>query len=94
MIKVLFVCHGNICRSPMAQYIFQNMIDKDGLTNQFYIDSAATSTEEIGNGLHYGTRSKLDKVGIPYGNHRAYQISNQDYEKYDYIIGMDEASEV
>ena len=92
MIKVLFVCHGNICRSPMAQYIFQNMIDKDGLTDQFYIDSAATSTEEIGNGLHYGTRSNLDEVGIPYENHRAYQISKQDYEKYDYIIGMDEAN--
>ena len=92
MIKVLFVCHGNICRSPMAQYIFQNMIDKDGLTNQFFIDSAATSTEEIGNGLHYGTRRKLDEVGVPYGNHRAYKISKQDYEKYDYIIGMDEAN--
>ncbi len=91
MIKVLFVCHGNICRSPMAQYIFQNMVDKAGMTDRFYIDSAATSTEEIGNGLHYGTRNKLNEVGIPYGDHKAYQISKPDYEKYDYIIGMDEA---
>ena len=92
MIKVLFVCHGNICRSPMAQYIFQNMVDKAGMTDRFYIDSAATSTEEIGNGLHYGTRNKLNEVGIPYGDHKAYQISKPDYEKYDYIIGMDEAN--
>ena len=92
MIKVLFVCHGNICRSPMAQYIFQNMVDKAGMTDRFYIDSSATSTEEIGNGLHYGTRNKLKEVGIPYGDHKAYQISKPDYEKYDYIIGMDEAN--
>ena len=92
MIKVLFICHGNICRSPMAQYVFQYMIDQKGLTGKFYIDSAATSTEEIGNGLHYGTRNKLNEVGIPWGHHRARQISPKDYQKYDYLIGMDEAN--
>lgn len=91
-IHILFVCHGNICRSPMAQYVFQNMIDQEGLTDQFFIDSAATSTEEIGNGLHYGTRNKLDEEGIPWGNHLARQITKRDYDTYDFIIGMDEAN--
>ena len=61
MIKVLFICHGNICRSTMAQYVFQNLIDRHNLTDQFYIDSAATSREEIGNPIHHGTRRKLKK---------------------------------
>ena len=68
MIKVLFVCHGNICRSTMAQYVFQNLIDRRNLTDQFYIDSAATSREEIGNPVHHGTRRKLKEVGIPCGD--------------------------
>ena len=89
MIKVLFVCHGNICRSTMAQYVFQDMVNKRGLSDQFYIDSAATSTEEIGNGVHYGTRNKLREVGIPCGDHRARQMSRKDYDRFDYIIGMD-----
>ena len=59
MIRVLFICHGNICRSTMAQYVFQNLIDRHDLTDQFYIDSAATSREEIGNPVHHGTRRKL-----------------------------------
>ena len=92
MIKILFVCPGNICRSTMAQYVMQYLVDLEGLSNEFYIDSAATSTEEIGNGIHYGTRAKLDEVGIPYGDHRAYQITKPDYDKYDYIIGMDTAN--
>ena len=89
MIRVLFVCHGNICRSTMAQYVFQDMVNKSGLSDQFYIDSAATSTEEIGNGVHYGTRNKLREVGIPCGDHRARQMNRKDYDKFDYIIGMD-----
>lgn len=89
MIKVLFICHGNICRSTMAQYVFQDMVNKSGLSDQFYIDSAATSTEEIGNGVHYGTRNKLREVGIPCGDHRARQMNRKDYDKFDYIIGMD-----
>lgn len=89
MIKVLFVCHGNICRSTMAQYVMQYLVDKRGLSDCFYIDSAATSTEEIGNRPHRGTQAKLYEVGIPCGDHRAVQMKRSDYEKYDYLIGMD-----
>ncbi|MCF0134381.1 MAG: low molecular weight phosphotyrosine protein phosphatase [Blautia sp.] len=90
MIKILFVCHGNICRSPMAQYVLQDMVNKRHLESLFEIDSAATSTEEIGNGVHYGTRSKLKQAGIPCGNHKARQLSWRDYDAYDFFIGMDE----
>ena len=74
MTKILFVCHGNICRSPMAQYVLQDMVEKRGIADQFYIDSAATSREEIGNPVHHGTRRKLKEVGIPCGDHRARQL--------------------
>lgn len=90
MIKVLFVCHGNICRSPMAQYVMQDLITRRGLTDCIYVDSAATSTEEIGNRVHRGTRGKLYEMGIPCGDHRAVQLKRSDYEKYDYLIGMDD----
>lgn len=89
-IKVLFICHGNICRSPMAQYVMQHLVNERGLTDCFYIDSAATSTEEIGNRVHHGTRGKLREMGIPCGDHRAVQLKRSDYEKYDYLIGMDD----
>ena len=89
MIKVLFVCHGNICRSTLAQSMFQDMINKRGLSDRFYIDSAATSREEIGNGPHYGTVSKLREVGIPVVPHRARQMTRADYDNFDYLIGMD-----
>lgn len=89
MIKILFVCHGNICRSTMAQFVFQDMVNKRGLQDQFYIDSAATSREEIGNPPHYGTVSKMREVGIPVLKHYATQMTKQDYEDYDYLIGMD-----
>lgn len=89
MIKVLFVCHGNICRSTMAQCMFQDMVNKNGLSDRFYIDSAATSREEIGNGPHYGTVQKLREVGIPVVPHRARQMTHADYDNYDYLIGMD-----
>lgn len=92
MINVMFVCHGNICRSTMAQYVLQDMVKKLGLESNFYIDSAATSTEEIGNGVHHGTRRKLAEVGIPCGNHRAVRLTKQDYREYDYLIGMDSAN--
>ena len=65
MIKVLFICHGNICRSTMAQYVLQDMVNNQGIADRFYIDSAATSYEEIGNGVHPGTRNKLKSEGIP-----------------------------
>lgn len=89
MIKVLFICHGNICRSTMAEYVMKYLIIQEGFSDEFYIDSAATSREEIGNGVHRGTRDKLKEVGIPCGNHRARQMTIRDYEEFDYIIGMD-----
>ena len=89
MIKVLFICHGNICRSTMAQFVFQDMVNKRGLQNEFYINSAATSREEIGNPPHYGTVQKMREVGIPIVKHRAVQMTKQDYDDYDYIIGME-----
>ena len=92
MIKVLFVCHGNICRSTMAQYVMQDMVEKLGISEQFYIDSAATSYEEIGNVVHRGTRQKLTQEGIYCGNHRARHIELSDYDTFDYIIGMDTAN--
>lgn len=90
MIKVIFLCHGNICRSPLAQSVFTHKVKELGLEDQFYIDSMATSTEEIGNPPHRGTVRKLQEVGIPLVPHRAKQIAWSDYDKFDYIIGMDD----
>lgn len=92
MIKVLFICHGNICRSTMSQSVFEYMVKQAGLKEKFEIDSAATSREEIGNGPHYGTRNKLAQVGIPVIPHRARQLTREDYLYYDYLIGMDTAN--
>jgi len=89
MTKVLFICHGNICRSTMAESVFTDMVNKLGLSDEFMINSAATSTEEIGNGPHRGTVAKLRAVGIPVVPHRARQMTRADYDNYDYIIGMD-----
>ena len=89
MIKVLFICHGNICRSTMAQYVLEDMVKKQGLEDLFEIDSAATSREEIGNGVHHGTRRKLAEMGIPCGDHCARQVTKADYEYYDYLLIMD-----
>lgn len=90
MIKVLFCCHGNICRSPMAEYVMKDLVTRRGLSDCFCIDSAATSTEEIGNGVHRGTRGKLREVGIYCGDHRARQMKRADYDRYDYLIVMDD----
>ena len=89
MTRVLFVCHGNICRSVSAHYILQDMIDKRGLSTEFQIDSAATSTEEIGNAIYPPMRAELEHRGIPIGNHRARQVKRSDYDAWDYIIAMD-----
>lgn len=90
MIRIMFVCHGNICRSPMAEFVFRDMVQKEGLEHLFQIASSATSTEEIGNPVHTGTRNKLMEYGILTGQKKAVQLRKNDYEKYDYIIGMDQ----
>lgn len=89
MIRVLFVCLGNICRSPMAECIFKQMVAKRGLTEQFYINSAATSTEEWGNPIYPPARRKLQEMGVPIADHRAVQMMAGDYARYDLLIGMD-----
>ncbi|MCM1493967.1 MAG: low molecular weight phosphotyrosine protein phosphatase [Muribaculaceae bacterium] len=89
MIKILFICHGNICRSTMAQSVFTHMATRLGLLDHFEIDSAATSREELGNPPHYGTVQKLKKENIPLIPHRARQMTRDDYVYYDYLIGMD-----
>ena len=91
-IKVLFICHGNICRSTMAQSVLTHLVAQHHLEDNFLIDSAATSREEIGNPPHYGTVNKLRQVGIPVVPHRAIQMTKEDYNKYDYLIGMDSAN--
>lgn len=90
--RVLFICHGNICRSTLSESVLTHMVKTLGLEHQFMIDSAATSTEEIGNPPHRGTVNKLREVGIPLVPHRARQITLRDYENFDYIIGMDTAN--
>ena len=89
MIKVLFVCHGNICRSPMAEFLMKDLVTKRGLAAQFEIASAATSREEIGNPVHPGTRKKLEEHHISCAGKRAVQLTKKDYDHYDYLIGMD-----
>lgn len=91
MKKVLFVCHGNICRSPMAEYVMKDLVKKAGLEGQFLIASAATSTEEIGNPVYPPARRKLAEHGISCQGHAARQLQAQDYNKYDLLIGMDNA---
>lgn len=89
MIKILFVCHGNICRSPMAEFVLRDMLQKQGIADQFIIASAATSTEEIGNPVHSGTRRKLKEFGISTEGKTAVQLKKKDYMYYDYLLGMD-----
>lgn len=91
-IKVLFVCLGNICRSPMAEFIFKDMLDKKGLSNNFIVKSAATSYEEVGNDIHYGAKDKLIQKSIPFTKRKAIRITAEDYKKYNFIIGMEESN--
>ena len=90
MIKVLFICTGNICRSPMAEFVLKDILAKRNLSSNFYIASAATSREEIGNPVHHGTRNKLAPLGISVKGKTAIQLTKGDYAKYDYLIGMDD----
>ena len=92
MTKVLFICHGNICRSPMAEFVMKDLVAKAGLSDKFEIASAATSTEEIGNPVYPPARRKLAEHGISCDGHTARQLTNQDYDKYDLLIGMDSAN--
>lgn len=89
MIKVMFVCLGNICRSPMAEFVFKDLVKKKGLEDEFYIQSAATSSEEVGNYVHPGTRNLLKRLSISTDGKYAVQLSKSDYDNYDYFIGME-----
>lgn len=92
MINILFVCHGNICRSPMAEFVLKDLVQKANLTPYFCIASAATSTEETGNPVHPGTRKRLAREGISCDGKYAVQLTRRDYDEYDYLIGMDNAN--
>ena len=92
MTKILFVCHGNICRSPMAEYVMKDLVKQAGLEKEFSIASAATSTEEIGNGVYPPARRKLQEHGIACTGHAARQLRQSDYQAYDLLIGMDRAN--
>lgn len=91
-LKILFVCHGNICRSPMAEYVMRDLIERAGLQGRIMVDSAATSSEEIGNPVHRGTRRALAEHGVACGNHRARRVKREDYDACDLVVGMDEAN--
>ena len=96
MIRIMFVCHGNICRSPMAEFVLKKMVSERGMADQFYIASSATSTEEIwgdvGNPVYPPAKAELAKHGISCEGKRAVQLTRADYDKYDLFIGMDSAN--
>jgi len=92
MNRIVFICHGNICRSPMAEFVLKDMVKKRGIADDFFIESRATSTEEIGNPVHRGTQRKLSEFGISTAGKTAIQLRKNDYEKYDYLICMDSAN--
>ena len=92
MIKILFICHGNICRSPMAEFVMKDLVEEAGLGERFEIASAATSTEEIGNPVYPPARRKLEEHGISCAGKRARQLRREDYDRYDLLVGMDSAN--
>lgn len=92
MTRVLFVCLGNICRSPMAECVLKDMVERRGLAGAFFIDSAATSDEELGNPIYPPARQKLREMGVPLTGHRARQMSRGDYQRFDLILGMERAN--
>ena len=89
MIKILFVCHGNICRSPMAEFVMKDMVKKKGLSDMFEIASAATSTEEVGNPVYPPARKKLNEEGLSCSGKTSRQMTKDDYNYYDYLVAMD-----
>ena len=89
MIKVMFVCLGNICRSPMAEFVLKDLVKKRGIETEFYIESSATSPEELGCDVHYGTVNKLNSLGIEVEHRSSKLLRKEDYEKFDYILGME-----
>lgn len=89
MKNILFVCHGNICRSTMAEFVMKDLVRKAGREGEFHIQSAATHRDEIGSDTHYGTKEILRLKGVPFTPRHAVQMVKADYEKYDLIIGMD-----
>lgn len=89
MKNILFVCHGNICRSTMAEFVMKDLVRKAGREEEFHIQSAATHRDEIGSDTHYGTKEILKLKGVPFTPRHAVQMVKADYEKYDLIIGMD-----
>ena len=89
MIKILFVCHGNICRSPMAEFVMKDLVRKAGREEQFIIASKAARRDELGNDTHYGTKAKLRQMGVPFEKRKATLLSKSDYDAYDYLIAMD-----
>lgn len=92
MIRILFVCHGNICRSPMGEFIMKDLAEKAGRGEEFYIESAATSTEEIGNKVYPPARHVLREHGISCEGKTARQMTKADYDRFDLLIGMDSAN--
>ncbi len=90
MKKILFVCHGNICRSPMAEFVFKKLVEENDLSYKYECDSRATTQEEIGNGIYPAAKRELFRRGVRIGAHAAAQMSNRDYEEFDLIVGMDD----
>ena len=90
--RILFICHGNICRSPMAEYIMKELVKREGVAGDWEIESAAVSREELGNPVYPPARRKLLEQGIPCGHHTARQMTRADYDRFDLLIGMDRSN--
>ena len=89
VLKIMFVCHGNICRSPMAEFVMKDIAARRGLADKFFVMSSAASAEEVGSDMHEAARARLREEGVPFERRRAVQLTRADYGKFDYIIGMD-----
>ena len=89
MTRILFVCHGNICRSPMCEFVMKDLVRRAGREGEIFVASAACRRDEIGSDTYLGTREKLDEMGVPYQRRRAVQITKADYDSYDLIVAMD-----